>query len=74
MLGWLASDFFARSPVLAYPLFALLVFFVVFMAASIRAALTKRVEIEHLSRLPFSDEASDAPFTPDAPSRKGPRA
>lgn len=75
MLSWLASDFFARSPVLAYPLVALFVFFAVFAGASLKAVLTRRSEIDRLARLPFSDDTTSSTH-PDAPAQpvEGPRS
>ena len=55
MLSQLANEFFARSPVLAWPLFALSVFVTVFVAVSARALLGRRDDMQRLSALPLSD-------------------
>lgn len=55
MLSQFASDFFARSPVLAWPVFALSVFLTVFVAVTVRALLGRRDEMQRLAELPLSD-------------------
>jgi len=56
MISWMASDFFAQSPVLALPVVALVLFVTVFGAVSLRAALKGKGEIDYLSRLPMADD------------------
>lgn len=55
MLSQLASDFFARSPLLAWPLFALALFVSVFVAVTARAFLSRRDDIQRLAELPLAD-------------------
>lgn len=55
MLGWISGDFFARSPVLIYPLIALGIFMTVFVAAALRAFLTRKEHFDELALLPFDD-------------------
>ncbi|MEM9191603.1 MAG: hypothetical protein AAGF12_20685 [Myxococcota bacterium] len=55
MLGWFASDFFARSPVLVFPLVGLGLFFTVFVTVSLRAVFTNKAKIERLAALPFEE-------------------
>ncbi len=57
MLSWFASDFFARSPALAYPVLALGIFMTVFVTTTLRALFKKKDEVEHLARMPL--EADD---------------
>jgi hypothetical protein len=59
MLSWIASDFFARSPVLVYPLIALLLFMAVFVTAALRAALADRAQIDRMARLPLERGRED---------------
>jgi hypothetical protein len=55
MLSRFSADYFARSPLMIFPLVALALFFTVFVAVSIRAARTKRDELERMAALPLSD-------------------
>lgn len=48
-----SAEFFARSPVLVFPLIALGIFFVVFVAISLRVMLTQREQTDAAARLPF---------------------
>ncbi|MDD9935057.1 MAG: hypothetical protein OXT09_15705 [Myxococcales bacterium] len=56
MLSWISSDFFARSPVLLFPVIALCIFMGVFTLGAVRAFLTDRRELDALSRLPLQDD------------------
>lgn len=56
MLGWFASDFFARSPMLIYPVIALGIFMTVFVSVSLRALFKPKTEIERLANLPLSED------------------
>jgi hypothetical protein len=56
VISWLASDFFARSPVLLYPVVGLVLFMTVFATVSARALLRRREELDRLSRLPLDDD------------------
>jgi|tagenome__1003787_1003787.scaffolds.fasta_scaffold17497858_2 hypothetical protein len=55
MLSQLSAEFFARSPVLAWPVFALGVFLSVFVVVSLRALLGGRDEMQRLAELPIRD-------------------
>lgn len=56
MLSLVARDFFGRSPVLALPIAALLLFLVVFVATSLRALLARKQDMARLAALPMDDE------------------
>lgn len=55
MLSQLSADFFARSPVLAFPIAALGLFLLVFIGVSIWAMSRTQRDIEHLAALPLQD-------------------
>jgi hypothetical protein len=57
MLSAFAAAFFAKSPVLVYPLVAMGIFMVVFVATAVRAVRIARPEAERMARLPL--EADD---------------
>lgn len=59
MLSQLSADYFARSPVLAYPIAALGVFLVVFIAVSLRAALRAQSDMERMAQLPLLDSEQE---------------
>ena len=60
MLRQLSADYFARSPVLAYPVLALAIFLIVFIVVSVRALRSRREDVERMAALPLSDaEVSD---------------
>jgi len=59
MLSWIATDFFAQSPVLAYPVAALGIFMVVFAGITLRTLLAPKERIDALARLPLNDELGD---------------
>ncbi|MDQ3036657.1 MAG: hypothetical protein M3Y87_29970 [Myxococcota bacterium] len=52
----LAYDFFQRSPVMAAPLFAMLVFIAIFTAMIVRVARARREEMDATARLALDDE------------------
>jgi hypothetical protein len=56
MLSWIASGYFAQSPVLVLPVVAMILFMVVFTASALRALRTKKTELDHLANLPFERE------------------
>ncbi|MFW5876010.1 MAG: hypothetical protein ACOCXM_04680 [Myxococcota bacterium] len=58
MISWFASDFFARSPVLLFPVVALALFVTVFMLVSLRTLLWKRQDLEAVSRLPLEEDSN----------------
>lgn len=53
MLSYIAGKFFHESPLLAFPLFALAVFCVVFLAWVVRTVITNKEQYEALARLPL---------------------
>lgn len=53
MLSQLVSGYFARSPVLAWPLLALGLFFTVFVIVSVRALWGERATMQRMAELPF---------------------
>lgn len=55
MLSELSADYFARSPVLAYPIAALGLFLLVFVGVSLRALLRGRDELDRMAELPLQD-------------------
>jgi len=55
MLRHLAADYFARSPVLAFPIAALALFMFVFIVVSVRAFLRRSSELDALAALPLQD-------------------
>jgi hypothetical protein len=52
----MAMEFFARSPVLALPIIALLIFSAVFIAIVVRAARMPRLTVESDARLPLEED------------------
>lgn len=55
MLSHIARDFFGRSPMLALPIAALLIFLLVFIATSVRALCARKRDVDHLASLPMDD-------------------
>lgn len=55
MMRLLTEDFFARSPVLAYPVLAMVLFLAVFLVVSVRALLSRRESLDELARMPLVD-------------------
>jgi hypothetical protein len=53
MLSQYSADYFARSPVLAFPLLALGIFLIVFVVVSLRALLQSRSQVDHMACLPL---------------------
>lgn len=60
MLGWMAKEFFASSPVLFYPIVALIIFTVTFSLLTIRAFLRPKSSIVELAALPLADDTGEA--------------
>lgn len=56
MISWMASDFFASSPVLAYPLAALAIQFTVFCGMALRTLFANKSTIDRMSRMPLSEQ------------------
>lgn len=61
MLSYIAVQFFRDSPLLAYPLFALACFFMVFLAWLLKTALASAERYEAVSRLPLELERAPRP-------------
>ena len=57
MLSAFAAAYYAKSPFLVYPLVAMCIFLVVFVAMGVRAVRLARPEVERMARLPL--EADD---------------
>jgi hypothetical protein len=55
MLSQFSADYFARSPVLAFPIVALGVFLLVFLGVSLWAVTRAPRDIERLAALPLHD-------------------
>jgi hypothetical protein len=58
MLGFMASEYFQKSPMLWYPVLALALFMLVFIVVTVKAALARGQELEAMARLPL--DQSDA--------------
>lgn len=56
MLSQIAKTFFGASPVLGYPVIAMLIFLAVFLVVSVRALRKDRSEIDQLAKIPFEGE------------------
>jgi hypothetical protein len=56
VISWLASDFFARSPMLLFPVAGLFLFMTAFAVVSARALLRKRDHLDRMARLPLEDD------------------
>lgn len=69
MMRLLTEEFFLRSPVLVYPVLAMLLFLAVFLVATLRALLSRRESMDALAHLPLSDAE-----VPDQPATKGVRS
>ena len=69
MLSALAKSFYADSPLLAYPIIALLLFLVTFTAITWRVLRTPRSELDALAQLPFQDDPATTEREP--PRRAG---
>lgn len=59
MLSTLTRSLFAGSPLLVFPLIALALFVLVFVAAAIRALRAERAMVEHLAALPLDEARHD---------------
>lgn len=60
MMRLLTEDFFAQSPVLAYPVLAMVLFLAVFMLVSARALTARRESLDELAKLPLGDTDGSA--------------
>jgi hypothetical protein len=52
-----ASEFFANSPVLLYPLLALALFFIVFLVVIVRVMRMKTSDVNEYARIPLEEES-----------------
>ena len=59
MLGFMSLEFFRRSPLLAYPLAALVIFMAVFLIVTVRALLSQKTRWETVSQLPLDGERNE---------------
>jgi hypothetical protein len=59
MMRLMSADYFARSPLMIFPVIALAIFVVVFVAVTVRALRTRRDELDRLAALPLSDSDSE---------------
>ena len=50
-MGWFVKDFFATSPMLAFPIVALLIFVGVFVALTVRVMRLPRADVDAMARL-----------------------
>lgn len=55
MMSLIASDFFAKSPVLVFPIVALILFVTVWTAVTMRTLFRKSQSYERIARLPLDD-------------------
>lgn len=60
-MSGMAHEFFARSPYLLGPVFALALFIVVFTVVLVRVMMRKPAELEALARLPLDDDSREVP-------------
>jgi Zn-dependent protease with chaperone function len=51
-----ATELFAQSPALLYPLIALVLFFIVFLVVVIRVIRMKESEADRYARIPLEEE------------------
>ncbi len=56
MLSWFASDFFASSPLMAYPVFGFVVAMTVFATFTLRALFLRREQVQQLANLPLEGD------------------
>lgn len=56
MLSWFASDYFAQSPVLVYPLIALGIFMTIFTVVSVTTLLKRKQRFERIAALPLEND------------------
>jgi len=51
-----ASEFFAQSPALLYPVIALVLFFTIFLVVVVRVMRMSAAEADHNARIPLEEE------------------
>jgi len=59
MLSFTAMAYFAKSPMLIFPLLALVLFLVVFVWIAVRTYRADRTAYDTVSRLPLEDARND---------------
>jgi Na+/glutamate symporter len=52
-------ELMSHTTLLHLPLFAMAIFFTIFVAVSVRTMLTRREVVDRLARLPFDEKADD---------------
>jgi hypothetical protein len=55
----MAESFFERSPVMAGPLIAMLIFLAVFLLVTVRVMRTRPAEVDRAARLPLGEGEGD---------------
>jgi hypothetical protein len=55
----IAESFFERSPVMAAPLIALMIFLIVFVVVVVRVMRTRPSEVDRVARLPLGEGGDD---------------
>lgn len=56
MISWMATDFFAKSPVLYLPMIALFLFMLVFVGIIVRTYWKRAAEFDELARMPLDEK------------------
>jgi hypothetical protein len=54
-MGAIAREFFRNSPVLDFPLIALAIFMLVFIAITVRALILQSAQVDAAARLPLEE-------------------
>ena len=55
-MSWIAGDFFAASPVLAYPIAALAIQMTVFCSVALRMLFSDKETIDRMAHMPLQDQ------------------
>jgi hypothetical protein len=58
-MSQIAHDFFARSPLMAAPLVAMLIFIAVFVVVVARVMRTKKTDLDRSASLPLDEGGND---------------
>ncbi len=58
MLSLMAKEFFATSPLMIFPVAALLIFLATFTVLAVRAITRPKEQIDEMARMPLEDEAA----------------
>lgn len=59
MMRLLTAEFFQRSPLLIFPLVALIIFFVVYVGIALRTYTRKKDHFDPMARLPLDESGGD---------------